>query len=205
MNILETIWLKFQSIVKSKLCVMSIIDKHSIYLTFDDGPEPSITEFVLDQLCKYDAKATFFCVGDNIGKYPELYQNILNEGHTIASHTMTHVNGCKTNLKCYYKEVSVFCKKYGTKLLRPPYGAITFPQLFLLKCLGYTIVLWSVDSTDWCNSKNIDFDIDNILSKIRPGSIILLHSCKKHEHRTKKILPIILREMSKRKLTFKAL
>lgn len=168
-----------------------------IYLTFDDGPEPDITEFVLDQLKKYNAHATFFCCGCNIEKYPRLYDMLLKDDHKIASHTMNHIKGEEASLWMYLKEIKVFRQRYNTNLLRPPYGSLSRIQSLLLPLWGYKIILWSDDSTDWYHNENIDLeDIKLKLQVVSSGSIVLFHFCQKHEHRTRIILPQFLEKLS---------
>lgn len=167
-----------------------------IYLTFDDGPEPDATEFVLEQLQSYGAKATFFCCGYNIERYPKLFIRLKHDGHTVASHTMKHLKGTKTPLIHYIKDICKFRKAYHTSVIRPPYGSLTRLQKILLPILGFKVVLWSDDSTDWYNEEEINTNMLNIfISNVSSGSIILFHFCKKHEKRTRKILPIFLKSM----------
>ena len=167
------------------------LKSNSIYLTFDDGPEKGITEFVLKTLDDYHAKATFFCVGNNIIKNKDLFQEIKKKGHSFGCHTMSHMNGRETPILPYVKDAYHFHNKWRTNLFRPPYGSIGVCQSFLLR-LKYRIILWDVDSTDWYNSDSNNFNINYIVSKIHPGSIILFHFCALHQHRTKKILPLVL-------------
>lgn len=198
MSIISRIEGRLEYVLKNLLCIRRIEYTEEVYLTFDDGPEPGITEWVLDELKKYDAKATFFCVGKTIQKNENLYMQILAEGHAVASHTMNHSKGHDTGLKDYCNEVSDFISRYNTKLFRPPYESLTIRQLLRIKRHGVKIILWSHDSTDWYHDTNAPYNIESILTNFSPGSIILFHSCKKHETRTKEILPKVLEEIKKR-------
>ena len=207
MNLLLRIKGKFTYYLESLLCVYKIKKSQSVFLTFDDGPEPSITEFVLDCLKKYNAKATFFCLGKNIEIYPQLYNQILEEGHIIGSHTMSHLKGDETPVDNYCEEVRLFIEKFGTRLFRPPHGILTIMQLIKVrKIVGKSnIIMWSNDSTDWYHTRPSDFDIEDIVSSIRPGSIVLLHCCNKHEKRTRAILPILLNKLASKNLVFESI
>jgi peptidoglycan/xylan/chitin deacetylase (PgdA/CDA1 family) len=129
-----------------------------VYLTFDDGPTPEITEWVLEQLKTYNAKATFFCIGNNIAKHPEIFKRLLNEGHTIGNHTQNHVKGWETENNTYFGEVEkcdeVISKQTNidSKLFRPPYGKIKPSQSNYLRKLGYKIIMWDVLSADFDNN-----------------------------------------------------
>lgn len=200
MGILDRIVAKLEYVLKNQLCIRCIKRIDKVFLTFDDAPEPGITEFVLDQLRQYGIKATFFCVGETIQRNENLYKRILAEGHTVASHTMKHSKGHETGLDDYCNEVAEFSSRYNTKLFRPPYESLTIPQLLTIKRYGFKIILWSHDSTDWFHDTDAPYDVKTLLEGFTPGSIILFHSCKKHEQRTRKILPEILEEIKRRGL-----
>src|SRR5437764_5301424 len=122
-----------------------------LYLTFDDGPHPIATPFVLEELRKYNAKATFFCLGKNVAAYPRIYENILNAGHSIGNHTQNHVNGWKVNNRKYFDDI-IEAKKYiDSSLFRPPYGRITpFQSKYLRRQpFHFKIVMWDVLSKDY--------------------------------------------------------
>lgn len=153
----------------------------SVYLTFDDGPIPAITEFVLEQLKAYDAKATFFCIGENAVKNPQLLQKILANGHRIGNHTYNHLNGWKTS-KADYIQNMVKCDAAlhgisGKKpqLFRPPYGKIKLSQSAKIRKLGYRIIMWDVISFDFDQSVSPEKCLQNILQNISEGSIVVFH------------------------------
>ena len=196
------IFTSFKERIKRFLCIYSIRGNNAIYLTFDDGPEPEITEYVLELLEKNHAKATFFCTGKNIQKYPLLFRKIVDDGHSIGSHTMTHLKGESTSLIKYYKEVEEFYRKYNTKFFRPPYGSLTLMQLILIRLLGVRIILWSHDSKDWCSNDDNLYDTSSILDGICGGSIILFHFSNENQQRTKLILPLLMKEIERRGFNF---
>lgn len=155
-------------------------NEKTIFLTFDDGPVPEVTLKVLALLKKYNAKATFFCVGDNIRKHPECYQSILKEGHSVGNHTMYHSNGPITKFEDYkasVEECEAFCK---TNLFRPPYGRITKKQFQFVKSKGYRVILWTVISFDYNQKYTPALCLRNSL-KLKAGDIILFHDNPKAE------------------------
>lgn len=162
-----------------------------LYLTFDDGPVPGPTEFVLDVLARFNIKATFFCIGDNIRKHPDLFGRVLESGHVVGNHTFHHVSGWKTPAIEYVEEVNL-CEeeiaKYSgaiqdaseRRLFRPPYGRITRAQIGLLRNT-YQIVMWDVLSVDYNRRLSKEACLKNTLRAIRPGSIIVFHDSQKAE------------------------
>lgn len=160
-----------------------------IFLTFDDGPEPGITEFVLDLLSKHNAKATFFCRGDNAEKNPMLLSRIITEGHKLGNHTYSHINSFNTPTHEYISDIiraDVFLK---THLFRPPWGSITV-SAFVKLVRKYKIVYWSLMSGD---TKLEQFDKKNdfsrLIQKTKIGDVVLFHCCKRHENETRQLLP----------------
>jgi peptidoglycan/xylan/chitin deacetylase (PgdA/CDA1 family) len=156
-----------------------------VYLTFDDGPTPEITAWVLNQLKEFNAKATFFCIGDNIRKYPEIFDSILTSGHTIGNHTFNHHNGWKTKTSDYIENV-LLCKEVirkqttdNTQLFRPPYGKIRKSQANLLRKNGYKIIMWDVLSADFDASISPEKCLHNVIRNTQPGSIIVFHDSEK--------------------------
>ena len=177
-------WIKTHSIIKKifKNFVWDIPNnENKIFLTFDDGPTPEITNWVLDELKKYNAKATFFCIGNNIQKQPEIYQNIIKEGHSVGNHTFDHLNGWKNNAKKYIENVLLAENIINAKpkLYRPPYGKIKPSQASKLRKLGYKIIMWDVLSADFDNEITPEKCLQNVLSNIKSGSIIVFHDSKK--------------------------
>ncbi|PKP51572.1 MAG: polysaccharide deacetylase family protein [Bacteroidetes bacterium HGW-Bacteroidetes-1] len=149
-----------------------------LYLTFDDGPHPEITPSVLDLLDQFDAKATFFCVGENVLKYPETYQMVIEKGHLTGNHAYNHLNGWKTPLLKYYENVN-HCRDYvDSKWFRPPYGRITPAQIQTLK-KEYSIVMWTILSYDFDKDTNPEQCTDYVLESLSDGAIIVFHDSEK--------------------------
>jgi peptidoglycan-N-acetylglucosamine deacetylase len=175
-----------------------------IYLTFDDGPVPGLTEWVLDELKRYGAKATFFCVGDNIRKYPDVFRRIIDEGHTAANHTMHHLKGFKSNVRTYLKEADECRELVGNDLFRPPYGQLTRLQYKALKRKGYRVVFWDVISYDYENIHPRQC-LNTTLRNTRSGSIVLFHDNVKAEKNLRYTLPLFLKHFANLRFEFKAL
>lgn len=192
----------------------------TLYLTFDDGPTPEITDWVLDLLKQYNAKATFFCIGKNIEQHPEIYNRILDEGHTIGNHTYNHLKGWKVNTKDYLEntmlcnqvlidkiEQSTIFNRQSliVNLFRPPYGRMKPKQAKLLIDEGYKIVMWSVLSLDW--DKNVSETqcykkvVDNTIS----GDIIVFHDSLKASRNLQYTLPKVLEYYSNLGYKFKSI
>lgn len=174
---------------------------NSIYLTFDDGPIPEVTPWVMDELKKYSAKATFFCIGDNVQKHPEVFRRILSEGHAVGNHTFNHLNGWKTNTAEYIENVEKAERQMTThsefiirnsKLFRPPYGKITSKQAKILKKKGYKIVMWDIISYDFDATISPEKCLQNVLKKIQPGSVVVFHDSLKAEKNLRYVLPKVL-------------
>ncbi|MEO0060242.1 MAG: Peptidoglycan-N-acetylglucosamine deacetylase [Bacteroidota bacterium] len=165
--------------------------QNKIYLTFDDGPTPQITNWVLDLLKKYHAKATFFCVGINVQRHPDIFLNIVNQRHGIGNHTQNHLNGWKNSTKKYVENVTncILNSHEKTRLFRPPYGKITFWQLKIIRQLGYKIIMWDVLSADFDNSISKEKCLLNVLKNIKPGSIVVFHDSQKAFKNLEFVLP----------------
>ncbi|MBA4155029.1 polysaccharide deacetylase family protein [Flavobacterium sp.] len=174
-----------------------------VYLTFDDGPTPEITEWVLEQLKTYNAKATFFCIGNNMAKHPEIFKRLLNEGHTIGNHTQNHVKGWKTENNTYFEEVEkcdeVISKhtNIDSKLFRPPYGKIKPSQSIYLRKIGYKIIMWDVLSADFDTTISKEKCLENVLKNVESGSIIVFHDSIKAFPNLEYTLPKTLEFLSK--------
>ena len=175
-----------------------------IYLSFDDGPNPDITPFVLDELSKFNAKATFFCIGNNVVKYPEVYQRILDEGHAVGNHTYDHLNGWKTNKKKYLDNILSAKKYIDADLFRPPYGRISKAQASALKSNGiqFHTVMWSVLSGDFDNSISPEKCCNNVLKNASNGSIVVFHDSEKANIRMQYALPLVLQYFYERGFVF---
>lgn len=177
-------------------------DEKTIYLTFDDGPIPQLTEWVLDQLKQFKVKATFFCVGANIVKNPAIFQRIKEEGHVVANHTMFHSKGFKKTVGDYVKEVEECKKLVENNLFRPPYGQLKPSQYKALKEKGYKIILWDVISYDF--EKISEQQVaKNVLNNTRNGSIVLFHDNIKAEKNIKHALPLFLEHFLSKGYSFK--
>lgn len=171
-----------------------------IYLTFDDGPHPVATPFVLEQLKKYQAKATFFCIGKNVEAYPDIYQRILEEGHKPGNHTQDHLNGWKTDTAVYLENIQQAGKSIKSSLFRPPYGRISSAQARQLK--EYKVVMWTVLSGDFDTSLSNEKCLTNVLSHAKAGSIIVFHDSEKAWERMSFVLPAVLEHFSKKGYEF---
>ena len=169
--------------------------ENKVYLTFDDGPTPEITQWTLNQLKNYNAKATFFCIGDNIRKYPEVFKEVVKEGHSIGNHTFNHLNGWKTNTQNYIENAKLFEKEYGKlstetcKLFRPPYGKITPSQSKILRKMSYKIIMWDVLSVDFDVTITPEQCLENVLQNVKSGSIIVFHDSVKAFANLEYVLP----------------
>lgn len=169
-----------------------LTNERVVYLTFDDGPEPDITEFVLDELNKYDFKATFFCRGDNAEKYPRLLAMINSGGHAIGNHTYSHLHAYRVPTKAYIDEVYKADSLLHTQLFRPPHGCLTIRTWCKLR--NRTIVFWSLNSGDSAMEKfNYDQSINSLKSATKAGDIVLFHFCHKHEKETRLLLPAYIK------------
>lgn len=185
---------------------MATTDK-VLYLTFDDGPTPEITNWTLNILKQYNAKATFFCIGTNIVKHPDIFKAIIKEGHTTGNHTQNHVKGWTTKTKNYLREVqdAQIVIDFEPHLFRPPYGQITPKQGKKLIALGYKIIMWDVLSFDWEVDVSKEKCLENVISKSKAGSIIVFHDSIKASRNMMYALPKVLEYFSKKGYEFKAL
>lgn len=179
-----------------------------IYLTFDDGPIPEVTEYVLDLLKKYQVKATFFCVGENIKKHPEVYERLLSEGHKTGNHTYNHLKGFDTNDEDYLNNVQlcddVMKEQQGRKLFRPPYGKIKRSQAKKLQH-DYEIVMWEVLSNDFMKSVTSEECLKKSIAKTSKGSIVLFHDSVKTSSKIQYVLPRYLEHFIKKGFRFELL
>ena len=207
-------WVKTNSIIK-KVFRNYIWDipnvENKIYLTFDDGPIPEITEWVLEELKKINAKATFFCIGNNIEKHPTIFTKLINEGHSIGNHTFNHLNGWKTSTEKYLEnakrcEVSISnLQSANCNLFRPPYGKIKLSQSKKIRKSGYKIIMWDVLSGDYDSSISPQKCLENVLENVRSGSIIVFHDSIKAFPNLEYTLPRVLENLSKKGFVFDAI
>ena len=170
-------------------------DEKVIYLTFDDGPMPGPTDFVLEQLKSAEAKATFFCIGDNVRKHPGTLQQVLDAGHRVGNHTFNHVRGWGKSTEDYLSNVDRCADVLAgspTRLFRPPYGKITLQQAAALKRRGFQIVMWDVLTYDFQAELNTSNALQRICRATRPGSIVVFHDSLKAEPQLRVLLPAYL-------------
>ncbi len=172
-------------------------DVKTVYLTFDDGPIPEVTPFVLDILKVYNAKATFFCVGENVDRHPEIYQRILEEGHKVGNHTHRHLSGYKTSNQEYFNDISRAEESINSGLFRPPYGKIKKSQRKFLTP-KYQIVMWDILSGDFDPRMDPDKCKKAVLKNVRDRSIVVFHDSKKAFSNLKDCLEDIIREIRSR-------
>lgn len=180
-------WIKTNSLIK-RIFSNYIWDvpnmENKIYLTFDDGPIPEVTEWVLEVLKEHQIKATFFCIGKNIQKHPAIFNKIINNGHAVGNHTFNHLNGWSTSTEDYLDNINLYkseTSKHESKILnpstlfRPPYGKIKTTQSKKLRRLGYKIIMWDVLSADFDQSITPEKCLENVIQNTRSGSVIVFH------------------------------
>lgn len=180
-----------------------------VWLTFDDGPIPEITQWVLSELEKHHAKATFFCIGDNIRKNPKVFQQVIEKGHSIGNHTFNHLKGWETDNATYIENVRLCAEQIqqpttnnrqpatsNQQLFRPPYGKIKRKQARVLRQAGYQIIMWDIVSADFDASVSPKECLQNVLKNVRPGSIIVFHDSVKAWKNLEYALPKTLKFLS---------
>lgn len=186
----------------------------TVYLTFDDGPTPEITSWTLDVLKKHNAKATFFCIGENIKKNPTLFLKILEQGHSVGNHTYSHLNGWYFSAEKYIENVGL-CENilnelapennFQQKLFRPPYGKLNLKQFKLLKERGYKVIMWDILSADFDTTISPEQCAENVVKNIQPGSIIIFHDSVKASKNLRHALPQSLEYLQKKGFEMKAI
>ena len=179
-------------------------DERILHLTFDDGPIPDVTEWVLDKLKKFEAKATFFCVGENVQRHPKVYQRILSEGHSVGNHTHHHKNGWHTDKVQYLDNVAKCAEHVDSKLFRPPYGRLKPNQAKEIK-KQYDIIMWDVLTGDFDPSLNPQDCYHAIIKETKPGSILVFHDSLKAAPVLKEVLPRVLKHYNEQGYIFEAL
>ena len=185
--------------------------KKVLYLTFDDGPTPEITTWTLNELQKYNAKGTFFCIGKNIKENSTLFKEIINQGHSVGNHTYNHLKGWETSLDTYLENTAqtenTIIENDGKKPLwfRPPYGKITLKQSESLRKKGYKIAMWDVLSADFDISISPQKCLDNVLKNTTNGSIIVFHDSIKAHKNLQFVLPKVLEYYSSKNYKFEIL
>jgi peptidoglycan/xylan/chitin deacetylase (PgdA/CDA1 family) len=179
-------------------------EHQEIYLTFDDGPIPEVTPWVLDLLASYQAKATFFCVGDNVKKYPEVFSRVMQEGHTVGNHTLNHLSGWSTENISYFHNIRHCARMVHSGLFRPPYGKLKPSQVQFLQ-RHYRIVMWDVLSGDFDKNLRGEDCYQNVIQNAKPGSIIVFHDSLKAKANLEYALPKVLDHFSALRFKFAAL
>ena len=172
-----------------------------IYLTFDDGPIPEVTPWVLETLKHFDAKATFFCVGDNVVKHPEVFKKVLAAGHQVGNHTFNHLNGWKNPTDAYLENVERCSQVLPGNLFRPPYGVLKLAQKNAL-LPRYKIVMWDVLSGDFDHSITAERCLKNVIENTLSGSIVVFHDSMKAADRLQYVLPRTLDHFSAKGYSF---
>lgn len=177
----------------------------NIYLTFDDGPHPAITPYILDELKNYNAQATFFCIGKNVQLYPNIFDRILAEEHAVGNHTQDHLNGWKTNTVGYLANIKAAKKHIPSTLFRPPYGRIKRSQMRLLTAGNnpMQIIMWSVLSGDFDLELIPERCLNNVIKNTKSGSIVVFHDSEKAEKKVRYALPKVLDHFSNKGFMFK--
>lgn len=208
--------------------VSTVKNSHAIYLTFDDGPIPEVTPWVLDLLKKHDAKATFFCIGDNVQKHPDIFRRIIEEGHAVGNHTFNHLKGWKTSRSEYIENIRMSdkvmvseasqrnnkednisaetqAKKPEFPLFRPPYGKIKNSQAKLAQQEGFKVVMWDVISGDYNKDFSAEECYRNVTENAKAGSTIVFHDSQKAFVNLREILPKVLEYYKEKEYDFRSL
>lgn len=178
--------------------------ENELFLTFDDGPTPNITPWVLSELKENNAKATFFCIGQNVEKYPDLYQQILDEGHSVGNHTYSHLKGWKISNKGFVDSANKTALIINSDLFRPPYGHIRPKQITALKKI-FKIIMWDVLSKDYSKKVDEDTCLNNVLNYAESGSIVVFHDTIKAEKNLRYVLPKVLKHFTDNGFVFNAI
>lgn len=180
-------------------------DQKSIYLTFDDGPEPESTNYILDLLKAHNALATFFCLGKNVEDHPQIFERLIKEGHSVGNHGYNHLNGWYTNQSNYLKNVDKAVEIIPSSLFRPPYGKIRPAQFKAIKKRGMKIIFWSHLTYDFDADLSSEKRIEKALNNVKPGTIIVFHDSKKAFPQLKQELPTLLKKWSEQGYNFNAI
>lgn len=181
-----------------------VSENPDVFLTFDDGPTPGITEWILDELAKWDAKATFFCLGRNVEAHPELYRRILAEGHSVGNHTYSHLKGWGRDAGRYAADIERASEFIESTLFRPPYGRISSGEARLVG-RRYHIVMWNIISRDYNSRLSPAACLNNVVRHIRPGDIVVFHDSKKAFRNMSYALPRVLEQLHSRGMKSKAI
>ena len=200
-------WIKTPRIfplILSRLVWRFSPNKPVVYLTFDDGPNDSTTTDILKILEKEKIKGTFFCIGNNVVKNPEVFQEIIEKGHSVGNHSMSHINGWKVTKNKYLKDIEKATEIIKSNLFRPPYGKLNFSSTYQLK-KKFEIVMWDINSGDFDKTLSYSQVIENVLKNARNGSIIVLHDNKKFKNLTLNALLPIIKGLKKKGFAMEAI
>lgn len=178
-------------------------DRH-LYITFDDGPQPETTPRILEQLAEYDAKATFFCVGENVKRYPGLYRSILGAGHAVGNHGYNHLNGWETATRKYVENTEKCHEVVKSRLFRPPYGKMKPAQRKLLR-EKFSIIMWTVLSRDYDQRVDAHTCLEKSWEYTRPGAIVVFHDHEKTISKLEYVLPAYLGKANENGYSFQVL
>jgi len=197
----------FRTLYPHRIWRKNTMREKILYLTFDDGPHETATPFALQQLKQYRAKATFFCLGKNVAAYPNIFRQILDDGHTTGNHTFNHLNGWKTPIHLYLEDIHQAEKLMNTPLFRPPYGRMKKEQeqIFLQENPQHKIVMWDVLSGDFDTKISGEKCWNNIVKNAESGSIIVFHDSAKAFERMQYALPKTLQYFSEKGFSFESL
>lgn len=176
-----------------------------VFLTFDDGPNPETTQALLELLSKQNIKATFFCLGENVQAHPELFQQILDQGHIAGNHSMSHPKGIHTSKSDYIKDIEAAGKLIPGKLFRPPYGKIKPSQHRALTEMGYQTIFWSIMSYDFDQKLQEKEFISKMVKLTNPGAILVFHDNLKAKSVIQNELPLLIQALKEEGYHFKAL
>jgi peptidoglycan/xylan/chitin deacetylase (PgdA/CDA1 family) len=186
-------------------CIWNIPTNDKVlYLTFDDGPIPEVTPWVLEQLKKHKAKATFFCIGENVKKHSEIYKQVQDGGHSIGNHTYNHRNGWKVSDEHYTRNIGKCSKFVASNMFRPPYGKIKHSQYKTVQH-DYKIIMWNVLTGDFDQETSPRDCLENAVKYTEKGSIIVFHDSLKAATNLYYVLPVFLRYFSQKGFRFEAL
>ena len=181
-------------------------EEKSIYLTFDDGPHPTETRFILDLLQQYSAKGTFFCLGMNVENHPDIFEEVIKEGHSIGNHTFSHFDGWRTNQEKYFNDVTKASELIKTKIFRPPYGHITrFEVKKLTENHHLKTIMWSIMAGDFDHKTSGEQCLHNVIDYAKPGSIVVFHDNDSASKNMRYALPRALDFFSNNGYSFKSI
>jgi peptidoglycan/xylan/chitin deacetylase (PgdA/CDA1 family) len=192
----------YRILFSRSLWQIKIPRQKTVYLTFDDGPIPEVTPWVLDVLDRYKVKATFFCVGDNVRKHPDVYRQLLDRGHKTGNHTFNHVQGWNNKTSFLLDNTAKADALIGSSLFRPPHGHMRVPQNRAIQKAGYSVVMWDVVTRDYSRFMKPQQVLQNVKKYTRDGSIIVFHDSLKAEKNMKYALPRAIEWLQEQGYTF---